>query len=369
MKATIKQILQVLNGHFGASIFLDPRQFKSALADVPIEIDAKKVRNLLNTAIEDIKAYPRLELALADNNPFVIDNLVVEMLDHWPEKATAQVVIECIAELLGYTLPPSPPSSLGQSHEQLQATVIPPPIKSQTSQAMFGSDFRDTKVGIDMIFVHGGTFMMGGTSEQGDDCFDDEKPAHKVTLSDFYIGKYPVTQKQWVAVMGSNPSHFTSDLSLPVEQVRWNDAQEFIKKLNSMTGKQYRLPTEAEWEYAARGGAGSRGFKYAGSNNINKVAWYDGNSGKRTHPVGSKRPNELGIYDMSGNVWEWVNDWCGNYTAGAVTNPIGPASGSGRVFRGGGWGNVARGCRVSYRNSDTPGHRRNDFGFRLVLVP
>ena len=221
---------------------------------------------------------------------------------------------------------------------------------------------------IEMVWVSGGTFTMGATSEQGSDAWDDEKPAHSVTLSGYYIGKYEVTQAQWKAVMGNNPSYFKGD-NLPVENVTWNDVQEFIRKLNQLTGKSYRLPTEAEWEYAARGGSNSSGNKYSGSNNIGSVAWYTENSGSKTHPVGSKSPNELGIYDMSGNVWEWCQDrWASNYySSSPQRNPKGPASGSYRVFRGGSWSNDARLCRVSYRSYDSPDCRLDNLGFRLVL--
>lgn len=219
---------------------------------------------------------------------------------------------------------------------------------------------------IEMVWVSGGTFTMGATSEQGSDADSDEKPAHSVTLSGYYIGKYEVTQKLWKAVMGNNPSNFTGD-NLPVENVSWNDVQEFLRKLNRMTGKNYRLPTEAEWEYAARGGSNSSGNKYSGSNNIGSVAWYTENSGSKTHPVGSKSPNELGIYDMSGNVLEWCQDWYGDYSSSSQRNPQGPASGSYRVYRGGGWNNFAGYCRVSRRGGISPGDGDLNLGFRLVL--
>ena len=219
---------------------------------------------------------------------------------------------------------------------------------------------------IEMVWVSGGTFTMGATSEQGSDAYDWEKPAHSVTLSGYYIGKYEVTQKLWKAVMGNNPSYFKGD-NLPVEQVSWNDVQEFIRKLNQLTGKSYRLPTEAEWEYAARGGSNSRGYKYSGSDNVGSVAWYYENSGSTTHPVGSKSPNELGIYDMSGNVWEWCQDWYGDYSSSSQRNPKGPASGSNRVGRSGGWCNGAGSCRVSYRLNLSPVNRYDFLGFRLVL--
>ena len=219
---------------------------------------------------------------------------------------------------------------------------------------------------IAMVYVSGGTFTMGATSEQGSDAYDDEKPAHSVTLSGYYIGKYEVTQELWKAVMGSNPSYFKGD-NLPVENVSWNDVQEFLRKLNAMTGKRYRLPTEAEWEFAARGGNSSRGYKYSGSNSLGSVAWYDDNSGSRTHAVGTKSPNELGIYDMSGNVYEWCQDWYGSYSSSSQRNPQGPNSGSFRVYRGGSWSNNAGRCRVSFRLYNTPGGRDSYLGFRLAL--
>ena len=219
---------------------------------------------------------------------------------------------------------------------------------------------------IAMVYVSGGTFTMGATSEQGSDAWDDEKPAHSVTLSGYYIGKYEVTQKLWKAVMGSNPSNFKGD-NLPVERVSWNDVQEFLRKLNAMTGKNYRLPTEAEWEFAARGGNSSRGYKYSGGNSIGNVAWFGVNSGSRTHAVGTKSPNELGIYDMSGNVYEWCQDWYGSYSSSSQRNPQGPNSGSFRVYRGGSWNYSAGRCRVSFRLYNTPGGRDSYLGFRLAL--
>ena len=218
-----------------------------------------------------------------------------------------------------------------------------------------------------MVYVQGGTFMMGATSEQGSDAFDSEKPAHRVTLSGFYIGKYEVTQSLWRAVMGSNPSSTKGDNG-PVTDVSWNICQEFLRRLNSLTGKNFRLPTEAEWEYAARGGNRSRGYKYSGSDNLGEVAWYDGNSGGGIRDVGTKRPNELGIYDMSGNVYEWCQDWYGSYSNLSQTNPTGPSSGSRRVIRGGSWHYFAWDCRSSLRFSITPGHSSDsDLGVRLAL--
>jgi formylglycine-generating enzyme required for sulfatase activity len=221
-------------------------------------------------------------------------------------------------------------------------------------------------VSFTMKLVEGGTFQMGATSEQGSEAESDEKPVHSVTLSNYYIGETEVTQALWQAVMGSNPSYFKGD-NLPVENVSWNDCQEFIRKLNQKTGKNFRLPTEAEWEYAARGGKKSRGYKYSGGNTLGSVAWYGDNSGNKTHTVKTKSPNELGLYDMSGNVWEWCQDWYGNYNSGSQTNPQGPSSGSSRALRGGGWDNIAWSCRVSSRYINYPGIRFYYYGFRLAL--
>ena len=221
-------------------------------------------------------------------------------------------------------------------------------------------------ISIDMVRVEVGTFTMGATPEM-EKPSDWEKPTHKVTLTnDYYIGKYEVTQALWQAVMNSNPSNFKGD-NLPVEQVSWDDCQEFISKLNIITGKKFRLPTEAEWEYAARGGKKSRGYQYSGSNNLTDVAWYEDNSGSKTHAVGSKQANELGIYDMSGNVYEWCQDCFNSYSSSSQVNPTGANSGSNRVLRGGSWGGTARYCRSSCRSSVKPDNCGNFIGLRLVL--
>ena len=220
----------------------------------------------------------------------------------------------------------------------------------------------------EMVYVEGGTFDMGATTEQGSDAESDEKPVHSVTLDGYYIGKFEVTLELWEAVMGSKPSSNVG-AQYPVENVTWEDCQEFISSLNSLTGRTFRLPAEAEWEYAARGGNKSSHFKYSGSDNIGDVAWYSSNSGATIHLVGTKSPNELGIYDMSGNVSEWCSDWYGSYSAEEQTNPQGPSSGSFRVFRGGSWFDGARNCRVSNRHNHVPSFSDGYLGLRLVLVP
>ncbi len=239
-----------------------------------------------------------------------------------------------------------------------------------------------------MIKVEGGTFRMGATSEQGNDAHDYEKPVHSVTLSDYCMGETEVTQELWQAVMGSNPSWFKGNNQRPVECVSWEECQEFIKELNRLTGRSFRLPTEAEWEYAARGGkhGDKHVYKYSGSNNVDEVAWYWQNSGDKylsgewdldkiknnnckTHPVKTKKANKLGLYDMSGNVWEWCNDWYDEdyYQNSPQTNPEGPSEGGSRVLRGGSWGNYDRYVRVSYRLSHAPDNRGNNGGLRLAL--
>jgi formylglycine-generating enzyme required for sulfatase activity len=224
--------------------------------------------------------------------------------------------------------------------------------------------FTDPLLG-KFILVKGGTFNMGCTSEQ-QDCSVGEKPVHPVTLGDYYIAETEVTQAQWKAVMGDNPSSHMYCVDCPVERVSWNDVQEFITRLNARAGSpRYRLPTEAEWEYAARGGANSRGYQFSGSNDINEVAWYGENSGDKTYPTKGKKPNELGVYDMSGNVYEWCSDRYGYYSAASQTNPQGPSEGVYRVYRGGSCYNYAGCSRASNRNLNEPGFRHSYLGFRL----
>lgn len=231
-------------------------------------------------------------------------------------------------------------------------------------------------VSFTMIPVEGGSFTMGATSEQynGYSPYDYEKPTHGVTLSSFYMAETEVTQALWYAVMGQKPtsggSQWSSSYGLgdnfPAYYVSYTDCQEFITRLNGLTGQAFRMPTEAEWEYAARGGKKSKGYIFSGSNSVEDVAWYTGNSGSVTHAVKTKAANELGLYDMSGNVWEWCSDWYGSYGSSNETDPKGPSTGSYRVLRGGCWYNFAAYCRVSYRSNISPGGRGNYYGLRLV---
>lgn len=230
--------------------------------------------------------------------------------------------------------------------------------------------FKEPLTGMEFVFIKGGCYDMGDTFGDGE---TDEKPVHNVCINDFYMGKHEVTQKQWETIMGSNPSDFSScGDSCPVEMVSWNDTQEFIQKLNGTTGKSYRLPTEAEWEYAAR--SGGKKEKYAGTgsdSDLNNYAWYGSNSDYETHPAGQKKPNGLGIHDMSGNVYEWCHDWFGSdyYKKRLRDNPQGPSFDNKRVFRGGSWLNEPQLLRASDRNGDDPSVRNRRVGLRLIRKP
>ena len=268
-------------------------------------------------------------------------------------------------------------------HEDIDATNIQNDITSNrinnngnTVNNKFDyKTFTVNGVSFDMVYVKGGTFTMGGTSEQGNGIQSDEKPTHNVTLNDYYIGKFLVTRELWQAVMGNDPSSNSfirsnilgKDIDgLPVDRVSWNDCQQFVTELNHLTGEEFRLPTEAEWEYAARGGNKSNHYKYSGSNIVDDVAWYKENS-LHSLPVGWLLPNELGIYDMSGNLYEWCQDWYGKYNDADQMNPIGPSKGAARVVRGGRWGHYANRCRVSYRSKCKPNHKNSFNGFRIAL--
>ena len=244
----------------------------------------------------------------------------------------------------------------------------PEPTPVITSYTVNGVTFN-------MVEVEGGTFQMGATPEQGENANDNEKPVHQVTLSGFSIGQTEVTQELWQAVMGTNPSKFNDNVNKPVETISWEDCQTFIARLNELTGQNFRLPTEAEWEFAARGGMKSQGYKYSGSDDLNEIAWYNYNAyavgssspDYGTHAAATKAANELGLYDMTGNVWEWCQDWSGDYSAADQINPTGPETGTNRVIRGGGWTNYPKLLRVAARSSYKPGFIGNFIGFRLAL--
>ena len=234
-------------------------------------------------------------------------------------------------------------------------------------------------INMQMVWVEGGDFLMGCTSEQSD-CESDEQNVRRVTVDGYYIGMMEVTQSQWEKVMGMSiiqqRDKVHKDWPLkgigadyPMYYVSWEEAMEFCSVLSQKTGKKYTLPTEAQWEYAARGGKKTDGTLYAGSDMVDVVAWYTENSGGSTHPVGMKRPNALGVYDMSGNVWEWCKDWYDEYRSYDTNNPMGPSAGENRVNRGGAWDYYAQNCRMSYRNGSTPSGRDFDIGFRVVCMP
>ena len=269
----------------------------------------------------------------------------------------------------------------------LISSVITLYAQNDTSQPS-NKTFTANGVSFTMVYVEGGTFTMGITEDEEE--YDDEnsQPAHSVTLSSYMIGQTEVTQELWQAVMGSNPSKYQGNIRRPVECVTWKECQDFIKKLNELTGQKFRLPTEAEWEFAARGGTKSKGYKFSGGNDISDVAWTWQNSGIifyvkpyenydfydfennhcKPHAVATKAPNELGIYDMSGNVWEWCQDWYGDYNDEAQTNPTGPSSGENRVTRGGAWCNNYDFCTPTFRQDfDMPESDDNVQGLRLAL--
>lgn len=242
-------------------------------------------------------------------------------------------------------------------------------INLSTIQASSGEAISAADLGIELLLVRGGTFVMGCSDEQGSNCLEREKPAHEVSLDSYYISKHEITQVQWNQVMGNNPSHFDNCQDCPVENVSYQEVLEFVNKLNKMSLKEHRLPTEAEWEYAARGGIYSTNTVYAGSNDIEEVAYYRDNSNSKTNTVGNKTANELGIFDMSGNVWEWCSDWFAPYSDSPKSNPQGPESGKMRVLRGGGWSDREVDSRVSSRNALAPANRNSGIGFRIALTP
>ena len=296
---------------------------------------------------EDAQHSPEQERTNKTENKRVI-NLVIVI--------ATLVVCVAIVSLLKNTIQASP----NEEVEYTKDSIVADEPRAKEAKRIVVND-----ISFKMIPVEGGTFTMGATSEM-EDPDDVEKPTHQVTLSSYYIGETEVTQALWQAVMGSNPSDFKGD-NLPVEMVSWNDCQTFISKLNALTGKKFRLPTEAEWEFAARGGNQSRHTQYSGSSSIDDVAWYWSNYGSKAHPVKTKQPNKLGIYDMSGNVSEWCQDWYGDYSSYAQTNPTGASSGSERVVRGGSWGNFPRDCRSSKRFRNAPEDSGSTVGLRLVL--
>jgi sulfatase modifying factor 1 len=309
-------------------------------------------------AIEELEEKKAWEIAKRRDSIFHYENY----LEKYPNGKYSQEAASARDQLLKEY------SDFSDSHKK--------PVPKKETKRTFKPDVSNKnldpvikKLQADMVLVEGDTFTMGWHNKERDgNGYDWEKPAHEVTLDDFYIGRYEVTQAQWRAVMGSDPPelHNKGCDKCPVERVSWNDIQDFLKKLNNLTGENYRLPTEAEWEFAARGGNQTQGYLYSGSNDLDEVGWYRDNSNSKTHPVGQKKANELGLFDMSGNVWEWCQDWYGDYPSTAQQNPKGPESGSNRVLRGGGWDYYPRGCRAAYRGDGGLTVRNGSLGFRLA---
>ena len=291
--------------------------------------------------------------------------VMVTFADYGVEKVESNRTYELIVSFQQYINVPNVTSQSVAPQQPVDSQSVPQQVSDSSSNTTYSIPVKDG-LNIEMVRVEAGTFMMGATPEMKYP-YENEKPVHQVTLTNnFYIGKYEVTQALWQAVMGDNPSMNKGE-NLPVELVRWDDCQEFINKLNNMTGREFRLPTEAEWEYAARGGKNSKGYQYSGSDNVYDVAWYDTNVEEKPHPVGTKAPNELGIYDMAGNVAEWCQDKFGNYKNSPQTNPTGTQKGKNRVTRGGSWFDIPRYCRSSCRYSYPPNEGRPFVGLRLVI--
>ena len=280
------------------------------------------------------------------------------------ESSIMAAIDRMVGELLGVKV-----------NRQMPQQTYQQPTYSQTPQ----SYVEDAGYGLNMkmIYVEGGSFRMGATPEQGGDASNNESPVHTVRLDSYYIAECEVTQAQWEKIMGTTIYQQRDKANTQwnicgvgaMYYVSWEEAQAFCRELSAKTGKTYLLPTEAQWEYAARGGNKSKGYKYSGSYAIDAVAWYKSNSGSATHWVKEKRANELGLYDMSGNVYEWCSDWYGSYSSSEQSNPAGAGSGQRRVLRGGSWYHNAGNCRVSDRNNETPSNRFSDVGFRVVCFP
>jgi formylglycine-generating enzyme required for sulfatase activity len=283
------------------------------------------------------------------------------------EDELIELVQVAVRKLLGEEMVYSVPSAQekGVPPPPPPATVPSQPQTPLTQPVIPTGTLKDSLTGMEFVYIRGGCFEMGDTFGGG---YQNEKPVHEVCVDDFYLGKYEVTQAQWEKVMGNNPSRFKGRDN-PVEQASWNDVQQFIERLNNQSERKYRLPTEAEWEYGAR--SGGKKEKYSGTSQegvLGQYAWYGNNSGNQTHPVGEKRPNGLGLYDMAGNVWEWCADWYdGNYYKNSPkNNPVGPGNGQVRVLRSGSWVDDPRDVRAAFRTGGLPADRGNYSGFRLA---
>lgn len=336
---------------FGRTIIYEKR-LMGILADYQA-FEIKASRTVLRAIIDLGYAEKIYDLDLQNDSgkELKTKSYILEIANHGYQEGVVRYVVQCLIRSLGWTC------------------EDPQIVEEEESSGSITKSFNVGGVSFNMCIIEGGAFSLGATPEQSFYAGFDEKPAVEVTLDDFCIAETPVTQELWNALMCDNPSHF-SGANLPVERVTWDECYDFIAKLNAVTGENFRLPTEAEWEYAARGGRQSAKTKYAGTDDdhIADFVWYKENA-TGTQPVKSKSPNELGIYDMSGNVSEWCADWYFNSysTGGSRHNPSGPASGMARVIRGGSWNDKAINCRVSKRASLNPAYRSKQIGFRLAL--
>ena len=378
------EFLSYMVSVYGKEIYRTPDRLKNLMGDL-FSGEERIKRLFRRVLVEDklsVKVYEIAQKPANERPPFYT-RLACQFAeaDCRPMEFGLEVVAALVAGLTGEKLTtsgvrqPLRPESTDKAGQKTRKKKI-------LAQVFPVSGSRDKIVQLgqakfEMVYVEGGTFRMGATEEQGEDAKSNERPVHEVSLADFMIGQCTVTQALWMEVMGKNPSLGKRGGNYPVNKVSWVDCQKFIRRLNSQTGLKFRLPTEAEWEYAARGGKKSKGYRYAGSDNPDRVGWYKENSWEKcdaegnrlwhVHEAGGKKANELGIFDMSGNLWEWCQDWAGDYDTRAWTDPKGSLAGSARVVRGGCFRAVAGRCRVSARWEYVPDQSRDFLGLRLVL--
>jgi formylglycine-generating enzyme required for sulfatase activity len=321
----------------------------------PLQAAEKKSKERL--AVLDLEAKHGVDKRLAEALLVVVRDKLHRFGDI---EALIGAMQDLAAKMVGRKVAPAVivASTIPAPTQALPGTVSPHPV------AQVAKTFTERTTGMEFVLLPGDCYQMGDTFGDGQ---SNEKPVHEACIDSFYLGKYEVTQGEYAKIAGDNPSRFKKGDRYPLESVSWNDTQIFIRSLNTKSSLNFRLPTEAEWEYAAR--SGGKKEKYAGGDDIDAVAWYNKNSGSSTHPVGGKRPNGLGLYDMSGNVWEWCNDWydSGYYGISVKNNTEGPSSGSFRIHRGGSWFSSPRVARAAYRLSNSPGNANDALGFRLAL--
>jgi len=364
MNDIVRQKLQYIITQYGRSICDEPKRCEALLRDFCPEY--KREVNVLISALKERVAAELMTASDAIPEELVLERLIRRLYDNRGiAEEFARWAVESWAIALGFisgTMPLTPVPKVKKPKPSVPKVKKP---KSAVTQPKLGDRYSEPLIRAEFVYIPPGEFMMG-SPEYKPGRFDDEK-LHRVRLTrGFYIQTTQVTQKQWKKVIGSNPSYFKG-ATLPVENVSWNEAVEFCEKLSRNTGKKYRLPTEAEWEYACRAGTDTAYCFGNDSERLEKYAWFNENSGEKTHPVAQLESNAWGLYDMHGNVWEWCQDWCGDYPSGPVTDPIGPSSGSGRVERGGGWNGNAQNCRSADRFRNSADDRILNLGFRLVL--